>query len=217
MLQLRDVFGIWLPGMWVVIGLFAGVVPAQAENGEAVFKKAPAYTVQIRTVVEMPFADDERGSGLGSGFVVDAKRGWVMTNAHVAARSPSQIRIAFRGGEYKPATKVYVDPYLDLAILQLNDAQRQELRAAKLDCGEMPSMGHPVGAFGHPWGLYYTGTRGIVSGVTARFRGEMLQTDAPINGGNSGGPLISLETGKDRKSTRLNSSHMSESRMPSSA
>jgi serine protease DegQ len=182
--------------MLVVLGLFAGVAPAQAENGEAVFKKAPAYTVQIRTVVEMPFVDDEKSSGLGSGFVVDAKRGWVMTNAHVAARSPSHIRIAFRGEEYRPASKVYVDPYLDLAILQLSDEQRGALTAAKLDCGAMPSMGHPVGAFGHPWGLYYTGTRGIVSGVTARFRGEMLQTDAPINGGNSGGPLISLETGK---------------------
>jgi serine protease DegQ len=196
MKQLRNVFGIWLPGMLVVLGLFAGVAPAQAENGEAVFKKAPAYTVQIRTVVEMPFVDDEKSSGLGSGFVVDAKRGWVMTNAHVAARSPSHIRIAFRGEEYRPASKVYVDPYLDLAILQLSDEQRGALTAAKLDCGAMPSMGHPVGAFGHPWGLYYTGTRGIVSGVTARFRGEMLQTDAPINGGNSGGPLISLETGK---------------------
>jgi serine protease DegQ len=182
--------------MLVVLSVFAGVAPAQAENSEAVFKKAPGYTVQIRTVVEMPFADDEQGSGLGSGFVVDAKRGWVMTNAHVAARSPSQIRIAFRGEEYRPASKVYVDPYLDLAILQLSDEQRGALTAAKLDCGAMPSMGHPVGAFGHPWGLYYTGTRGIVSGVTARFRGEMLQTDAPINGGNSGGPLISLETGK---------------------
>ena len=123
MKQLRNVFGIWLPGMLVVLGLFAGVAPAQAENGEAVFKKAPAYTVQIRTVVEMPFVDDEKSSGLGSGFVVDAKRGWVMTNAHVAARSPSHIRIAFRGEEYRPASKVYVDPYLDLAILQLSDEQ----------------------------------------------------------------------------------------------
>jgi S1-C subfamily serine protease len=52
-----------------------------------------------------------------------------------------------------------------------------------------------VGAFGHPWRLQFTGTRGIISGVTARYRTELLQTDAPINQGNSGGPLISLESG----------------------
>jgi S1-C subfamily serine protease len=195
MKQLRDVFGIWLPGSLVSLSLIMGAVSARAEQGEAVFKQAPAYTVQIRTVVEMPFRGDIKSSALGAGFVVDAERGWVMTNAHVSARSPSQVRIAFRGGAYKAARKVYVDPYLDLAILQLSDEQREGLTAAKLDCGEMPSMGHPVGAFGYPWGLYYTGTRGIISGVTAQIGGEMLQTDAPINGGNSGGPLISLETG----------------------
>jgi len=65
-----------------------------------------------------------------------------------------------------------------------------------LDCGSMPPVGHAVGAFGHPWRLQFTGTRGIISGVTARYRTELLQTDAPINQGNSGGPLISLESGR---------------------
>ena len=60
----------------------------------------------------------------------------------------------------------------------------------------MPPVGHPVGAFGHPWRLQFTGTRGIISGVTSRYRTELLQTDAPINQGNSGGPLISLEDGR---------------------
>ncbi len=170
--------------------------PTYAAIAEDIFKQAPGYTVQIRTVVEMPFAEDRMTSTLGAGFVVDAERGWVMTNAHISARSPSRVRIAFRGGKYKPASKVYVDPYLDLAILQLSDSQRRDLKEAKLDCDEFPPIGHPVGAFGHPWGLYYTGTRGIISGLTGRVGGQMLQTDAPINGGNSGGPLISLESGK---------------------
>ncbi len=169
---------------------------AYAAIGEDVFEEAPGYTVHIRTVVEIPFAEDTRGSWIGAGFVVDAERGWVMTNAHISARSPSQVRISFRGGNHKPASKVYVDPYLDLAILELHESQRQNLKAARLDCGEFPPMGHPVGAFGHPWGLSYTGTRGIVSGATAKMGGELLQTDAPINSGNSGGPLISLETGE---------------------
>ncbi|MBI3041299.1 MAG: trypsin-like peptidase domain-containing protein [Betaproteobacteria bacterium] len=65
-----------------------------------------------------------------------------------------------------------------------------------LECGALPPVGHAVGAFGHPWRLPFTGTRGIISGVTARYRTELLQTDAPINQGNSGGPLISLESGR---------------------
>ncbi len=169
---------------------------AYAAIGEDVYEQAPGYTVHIRTVVKMPFAEDKRGSWFGAGFVVDAERGWVMTNAHISARSPSQVRISFRGGGHKPASKVYVDPYLDLAVLQLDKSQRHGLNEAKLDCGEFPPIGHPVGAFGHPWGLTYTGTRGIISGSTAQMGGELLQTDAPINSGNSGGPLISLESGK---------------------
>ena len=167
-----------------------------AENGEVIFKRAPLYTVQIRTTVDKPFKEDTRSSSMGAGFVVDAERGWVMTNAHVAAHSPSQVRIRFQRGEYHEATKVYVDPYLDLAILELDASQRENLQVATLDCDGFPSIGHPVGAFGHPWNLVYTGTRGIISGVTSRMGTELLQTDAPINGGNSGGPLISLESGK---------------------
>jgi len=60
----------------------------------------------------------------------------------------------------------------------------------------MPKAGHPVGVFGHPWGFDYTATRGIVSGYTYREGVHLLQTDAPVNHGNSGGPLISVETGK---------------------
>ena len=70
------------------------------------------------------------------------------------------------------------------------------MEAPKLECGAVPPVGHPVGAFGHPWRLQFTGTRGIISGVTARYRTELLQTDAPINQGNSGGPLISLENAR---------------------
>ena len=70
------------------------------------------------------------------------------------------------------------------------------VNAPTLDCGTMPPVAHSVGAFGHPWGFRFTGTRGITSAVTTRLGPNMLQTDAPINEGNSGGPLISLETGK---------------------
>ena len=170
---------------------------AAADRGEDIFKRALDYTVQIRTIVQLPFDGDRKGTSTGSGFVVDAERGWVMTNAHVVSRSPALIQASFKDKEYTPAKKIYVDPFLDLAVIQVGDKERPaRLVQGDLACGDRPPVGHPVGAFGHPWGLKYTGTRGIISGVTNRYETEMLQTDAPINGGNSGGPLISLESGK---------------------
>ncbi|MBI3936847.1 MAG: trypsin-like peptidase domain-containing protein [Betaproteobacteria bacterium] len=168
---------------------------AAASSGEAFFSTALNYTVQIRAAVPIPFEEDRKGTRRGAGFVVDAARGWIMTNAHVVSRSPSRVEVAFYGTGFVEAQKVYVDPHLDVAIIQVPRMPDNAV-AAPLDCGELPRVGHPVGAFGHPSNLRFTGTRGIISGVTSRFQGEALQTDAPINGGNSGGPLISLETGR---------------------
>src|SRR5688572_18917029 len=170
---------------------------AGAEPSEQVFKNALKYTVQIKTTVPVPFNGDRKGSGFGAGFLVDAERGWVMTNAHVVSRSPSRIEVAFHGHEFSEATKIYVDPYLDVALIKVNaQVDTKAISRPPLECGTLPAVGHPVGAFGHPWRLQFTGTRGIISGVTAKYRTELLQTDAPINQGNSGGPLISLEHGR---------------------
>lgn len=172
----------------------AAVAETTAEDA---FREARAWTVQIRTSVHRAFAEDEQGSFMGAGLVVDAARGWVLTNAHVASHSYSQVALAFEDGRALPAERVYVDPYLDLAIVAY-DPRRVASRPPQptLECDAMPAVGHPVGAFGHPWGFRFTGTRGIASAVTTRIGPEMLQTDAPINEGNSGGPLMSLETGR---------------------
>jgi Trypsin-like peptidase domain len=123
-------------------------------------------------------------------------RGWVLTNAHVASRSYSDITVGFREQKSIPAERVYVDPYLDVAIIAYDpDQLKVHPKAPELECAATPAVGHPVGAFGHPWGFRFTGTRGIASARTSRLGPDMLQTDAPINSGNSGGPLISLETG----------------------
>ncbi|MBM3358556.1 MAG: trypsin-like serine protease [Betaproteobacteria bacterium] len=183
-------------GRLALIGAIA-LPAAHAPASEEVFKSALRYTVQIRTTVPVPFDGDRKGTGLGAGFVVDAARGWIMTNAHVVARSPSRVEVAFHGQDFAEASKVYVDPYLDVAIIRVAaGVETKTIQAPPLDCDSMPPVGHPVGAFGHPWRLQFTGTRGIISGVTAKYHTELLQTDAPINQGNSGGPLISLESGR---------------------
>lgn len=189
------------PGRYWYWLLFFALIgsSADAATDEQIFEAARQYTVKVRTQVEIPFFGDKRGTYIGAGFVVDSDRGLIMTNAHVAARSPSKIRVAFHGGDFLPAKKFYVDPYIDLAILELSAQNRPaKMKSAKLDCKDTPAIGHPVGAFGHPWDLSFTGTRGIISGVTSKFPGmlEMVQTDAPINPGNSGGPLISLRNGE---------------------
>lgn len=173
-------------------------LPAQAEtSAEDAFRNARLWTVQVRTAIDRSFAEESQGSFEGAGVLVDAQRGWLLTNAHVAGYSYGHISVAFEDGRYVPAQRVYVDPFIDLAIIAY-DQQKVRYTPAQpsLECTAIPAVGHPVGAFGHPWGYRFTGTRGIASAVTSRLGPKMLQTDAPINHGNSGGPLISLETGR---------------------
>ena len=171
---------------------------ADAEKaGEDAFEDAKNWTVQIRTSVSRPFTQDQTGSFQGAGMVVDARRGWVLTNKHVASSSYSSVTVTFHGGEPLPAQRLYVDPHLDLAVIAYDpSAAGRTPKEPELDCDASPPIGHPVGAFGHPWGFRFTGTRGITSAITSRLGPQMLQTDAPINSGNSGGPLISLVTGR---------------------
>jgi serine protease Do len=164
---------------------------------EEIFLKASEYTVEIMTLIETPFVGERAGTFGGAGFLVNKSKGLILTNAHVVKLSPSKVLVSFKDKDYKPAKKIYVDSYLDLALIQVDlntVAQTQE--EAELECNDIPNIGHSVGAFGHPWSFAYTGTKGIISGITEEYKGEQLQTDAAINSGNSGGPLISLENGK---------------------
>ena len=164
---------------------------------EDIFKAAINYTVKIRTAVKLPFDQDEQGVYKGAGFIVDKNRGWILTNAHVVSRSPSLNEVAFHNTDYTSAKKLYVDPYLDLAILKLQPSLLPKTASsASLECKNPPPTGHAVGAFGHPHKLSYTGTRGIISGRTTEYGPEYVQTDTPINPGNSGGPLVSMVTGR---------------------
>ena len=97
---------------------FTLACPARAQNaGEDAFREATKWTVQVRTSINRPFVEDEMGSALGAGLVVDAGRGWILTNAHVSGHSFGHTMIAFMNGEPLPARRVYGDPHLDLAIL----------------------------------------------------------------------------------------------------
>lgn len=170
-------------------------LPTNAATVEEIFAAARNYTVYIETRIETPFIEDDPGSYLGAGFIVDRERGWVMTNAHVIGHSPATLDVTFSDGAKSKATPVYIDSFLDLAVIQLEAGKTNSRDQARLDCADHPAVGVPVGAYGHPNGYRFTGTRGIVSGFSSLSGSAGLQTDAPINGGNSGGPLIRLDTG----------------------
>ncbi len=167
-----------------------------AENdAERVFREARGYTVRIRTLISTPFISDTKGSFEGAGFLVDAGRGWIITNAHVVGRSPSEVEVAFADEPFQPAEKVYVDGFADVAVLAVRGVAKGR-KAAVLNCGAAVSIGEPVGAFGHPLGMYFTATRGIVSGKTDQCGPDLLQIDATVDHGNSGGPTIALRDGR---------------------
>ena len=174
------------------IALIFITVPAFSD----VIDDANKHTVQISAAVEFPFGEEIKGTSKGAGFLIDRERGLIMTNAHVARRAPAKLRVNFKGLPTTIVERLYIDTHLDLAILRI-DPSKIPVTAlvAKLDCGDEPHAGRPVIAFGHPWGLDYTATRGIISG-TKSFNGvEVLQTDAALNPGNSGGPLMDEKSG----------------------
>jgi len=126
----------------------------------------------------------------GSGVIVDAERGLVVTNFHVVQNARA-VEIGLTDGRKVAAEPVAFAPNLDLAVLRIRAGN---LSALPLGDSSRLQVGQQVVAIGNPFGLGQTVTAGIVS-ATNRSLGEgdarrFVQTDAPINPGNSGGPLI---------------------------
>jgi len=145
-----------------------------------------------------PFGGQGRQSqAQGSGFVYDA-RGHVVTNEHVVAGA-SAIRVTFADGSSYTATVVGSDPSTDVAVLHV-DAPAGELHPIPLASSSSVGVGDGVVAIGAPFGLDETVTSGIVSALGREIDApngatiiDTIQTDAAINHGNSGGPLLNLQ------------------------
>jgi serine protease Do len=183
-------------GLILALLLLNAAMPQKAAASAGYLEKAERYTVKIRTRVKYPSREDKKGSFSGAGFLIDSKRGWIATNAHVTSRNPESVEVAFKDKAFTDAKLIFVDQYLDLAVLQIpfNDIP-QDTEVAKLNCNIWPKVGSRVGAYGHPLSLDFSVTTGIVSGLRYRHNVYSIQTDAAINSGNSGGPLIDQESG----------------------
>ena len=129
----------------------------------------------------------------GSGVIVDAENGFVLTNHHVIARA-DKIVVGLQDGRRLPARLRGSDPETDIAVLQI---PAKDLVAVPKGNSEELQVGDYVIAIGNPFGLGQTVTSGIVSALERSGLGiegyeEFIQTDAAINPGNSGGALVDL-------------------------
>jgi serine protease Do len=136
-----------------------------------------------------------KSRSLGSGFVIDAKEGLIVTNNHVIDGA-DEILIKFVDNNEIPAEVVGRDPLTDLALLKI-DPNKEQLQEIKLGDSDLIEVGDWVVAIGNPFGLEWTVTAGIIS-AKGRELGEgpydnFMQTDASINPGNSGGPLVNMK------------------------
>lgn len=130
---------------------------------------------------------------LGSGVIVDAQNGLILTNHHVIDGA-AEVLVTLQDGREFPAKIVGQDPHADVAVISIEAAQLAEIPWGDSD---LLRVGDFVAAIGNPFGLAHTVTSGIVSGLGRSGLGieryeNFIQTDASINPGNSGGALVNL-------------------------
>ncbi len=197
-------------------GTFAGL--PNSVDGEPLPSLAPMLerttpsVVNISTtgkvMVRDPFFDDpffrrffdvpqqkreRRTTGLGSGVIIDAKNGYVVTNSHVIDKA-QDIVVTLEDGQRFEAQVIGKDPGADIAVIQIEATNLKEI---SLGDSDVLRQGDFVVAIGNPFGLGQTVTSGIVSALGRSGLGiesyeDFIQTDASINPGNSGGALVNL-------------------------
>jgi S1-C subfamily serine protease len=170
----------------------AAPAPSGAMSVNEIYERTAPGVVQINSTSSSGVALS--GTALGSGFVVD-KAGHIVTNYHVI-RGADEIRVGFSNRDSLEAALVGTDQSTDLAVLRV-DTSASALTPLPLGDSDKVRVGDQVVAIGNPFGLDRTATAGIVSALQRlipapnRFTiDHVIQTDAPINHGNSGGPLI---------------------------
>lgn len=170
-----------------------------------VYRRAAPGVVQVATsstanAADDPFFDDpfqpapQAQQALGSGFVID-KAGHIVTNFHVV-EGARRVDVSFSNNDSVRATVIGSDPSTDIAVLSV-DLGSRALTPLLLGDSDSVRVGDAVVAIGNPFGLSRTVTAGIVSALQRPFQApngftidHVIQTDAALNHGNSGGPLL---------------------------
>src|SRR3954462_11075540 len=178
------------------------------ESINAIYRSSAPGVVHIETTLRVsqssdPFFGNPFGTttqterALGSGFVID-RSGHIVTNYHVV-RGAASIQVSFSNNERYRARLVGSDPSTDIAMLKV-DVEANALKALPLGDSDAVRVGDQVIAIGNPFGLDRSVTAGIVSAVQRRIEApnqlsisHVIQTDAALNHGNSGGPLLNAQ------------------------
>lgn len=204
--------------LWAASGPVFSALPASVDNQPLpsiapMLEKTTLAVVNIATrgetqVKENPLLNDpffrrffdapsrprtRKTQSLGSGVIVDAQKGYILTNNHVVGKA-NKITVTLRDGRSFEAKMVGTDPESDVAVIQIPAENLQDLPVANSD---RLRVGDFVVAIGNPFGLGQTVTSGIVSALGRTGLGiegyeDFIQTDASINPGNSGGALVNL-------------------------
>lgn len=163
-----------------------------SENGSP-YTRVYEETVDSVVLVRVNGEQGQDRGGLGTGFVHD---GYVITNQHIT-QGRSTVSVQFRRNDWQEASLVGEDAYADLAVL---DAETPDYAGSLSFLDQYPTVGTEVVAIGNPFGLNASVSTGIVSGVHRSLQNpsgvtipDAIQTDAAVNPGNSGGPLVNLE------------------------
>ncbi len=186
------------------------VVRAVRKVSPAVVNISTEYVAQASPFGEMdPFFDlffkeffepipkrQVKGTSLGSGVIIDGKRGLIITNAHVIARG-GIVKVLLNDEREFQARVVGADPDTDLAVLRISSPTA--LPEIPMGRSDDLMIGETVIAIGNPFGFSHTVTTGVISAIGRSIRTDnhtyhdFIQTDASINPGNSGGPLLNIK------------------------
>ncbi|MDQ7835160.1 MAG: trypsin-like peptidase domain-containing protein [Humidesulfovibrio sp.] len=164
--------------------------------------QTPFANDQLQRFLGLPSTPQQQKQttrSLGSGVIIDGKRGFVLTNAHVISGA-AEITARLQDGREFQASLVGADPDIDLAVLRLElpGPNRPTLPQARMGDSSDLMIGEPVITIGNPFGLSHTVTTGVISAVNRSVRSSqtyitgLIQTDAAINPGNSGGPMLNI-------------------------
>jgi serine protease Do len=162
----------------------------------ALFKKISPAVVSIGAMAINPYDLDHRVDRVSGSGVIIVPTGFILTNSHVVF-DRQVITVTLDDGTTLPAQLVGADPIFDIAVIKIPQPTQGELPAVRLGDSDEVAVGEEVYAIGNPLGLDQTLTRGVVSAVNRLLPGvswsltePLIQTDAAINPGSSGGPLI---------------------------
>ena len=178
--------------------LAAALVTPEEMNSVRVYKQLAKATVLVSSAyVSAHHIVQASGKGLGAGVLID-EQGSIVTNAHVV-EGAANITVTLHDGTRLPAELIGSDPQSDVALLQVTLPKGPHTPAHLGDSDKL-EIGQKVLAIGHPFGLGYAFSTGIVSGFGQLleskqevFQERVIQTTTPINPGNSGGPLVDSE------------------------